>query len=144
MKTLDEIKTESMGNNRFRTILLGGFAGVSLLLSAIGIYGVISYSVTQRTREIGIRAALGASAGDVLGMVLRHGMGLAVLGLLLGVGGAFGLNHLLKTLLFGVGDRDPVTLAGVFLILGLVALVACLIPARRATQVNPVIALRSD
>jgi putative ABC transport system permease protein len=144
MKTLDEIKAESLGNNRFRTMLLGGFAGVSLLLSAIGIYGVISYSVTQRTREIGIRAALGASRGDVLGMVLRHGMGLAVLGLLLGVAGSFSLNRLLQTLLFGVGDRDPLTLAAVFVMLGLVAVVACLIPARRATQVSPVIALRSE
>lgn len=144
MKTLDEIKAESLGNNRFRTLLLGGFAGVSLLLSAIGIYGVISYSVTQRTREIGIRAALGASRGDVLGMVLRDGMGLAVLGLLLGVAGSFSLNRLLQTLLFGVGDRDPLTLAGVFLMLGFVAVVACFIPARRATQVSPVIALRSE
>jgi predicted permease len=144
MKTLDEIKAESLGNNRFRTLLLGGFAGVSLLLSAIGIYGVISYSVTQRTREIGIRAALGASRGDVLGMVLRHGMGLAVLGLLLGVAGSFSLNQLLKTLLFGVGDRDPITLLAVFAVLALVAAAACLIPARRAAQVSPVIALRSE
>jgi predicted permease len=144
MKTLETIREESLGDNRFRVLLLGTFAGVSLLLSAIGIYGVISYSVTQRTREIGIRAALGASRGDVLRLVLRHGMGLAILGLLLGVGGAFGLTQLLQSLLFGIGDRDPATLALVFVVLGLVALIACYLPARRATQVNPVIALRSE
>ncbi len=144
MKTLDAIKAESMGDNRFRVLLLGTFAGVSLVLSALGIYGVISYSVSQRTREIGIRTALGASRGDVVGLVLRHAMGLSVLGLLLGVAGSFGLTRLLQNLLFGVGERDPVTLASVFLLLGLVALVACLIPARRATKVDPMIALRSE
>ncbi len=144
MKTLDVIKEESMGDNRFRALLLGTFAGVSLLLSAIGIYGVISYSVTQRTREIGIRAALGASRGDVLTLVLRHGMGLTVLGLVIGIGGSFGLTQLLGNLLFDVGNRDPLTLAIVFGVLGLVAFLACLIPAQRATRVNPVIALRSE
>jgi putative ABC transport system permease protein len=144
MKTLDTIKAESLGDNRFRALLLGTFAGVSLLLSAIGIYGVISYSVTQRTREIGIRAALGATRGDVLGLVLRNGMGLTVLGLVIGIAGTLGLGQLLASLLFGVTNRDPVTLAAVFLILGLVAFVACLIPARRATRVDPVIALRAE
>ena len=144
MKTLDVIKEESLGGNRFGTILLGFFAGVSLLLSAIGIYGVISYSVTQRTREIGIRAALGANRGDVIRLVLRHGMGLAVLGLLIGVGGAFGLTQLMQSLLFGIGERDPVTLISVFGALGFVALVACLLPALRATRVDPVIALRAE
>lgn len=144
MKDLAVIRDESLGNNRFRVLLLGSFAGVSLLLSAIGIYGVISYSVTQRTREIGIRTALGAGRGDVLRLILRHAMGLAVLGLLLGVAGSFGLTRLLQNLLFGIGDRDPVTLVTVFILLGLVALVACLLPARRATRVDPVIALRSE
>lgn len=144
MKDLAVIRDESLGNNRFRVLLLGSFAGVSLLLSAIGIYGVISYSVTQRTREIGIRTALGAGRGDVLRLILRHAMGLAVLGLLLGVAGSFGLTRLLQNLLFGIGDRDPVTLVTVFLLLGLVALVACLLPARRATRVDPVIALRAE
>lgn len=144
MKDLAVIRDESLGNNRFRVMLLGAFAGVSLLLSAIGIYGVISYSVTQRTREIGIRAALGAGRGDVMRLILRHAMGLAVLGLLLGVAGSFGLTRLLQNLLFGIGDRDPVTLVTVFIVLGLVALAACLLPARRATRVDPVIALRSE
>ena len=144
MKTLDVIKAESMGENRLRVLLLGTFAGVSLLLSAIGIYGVISYSVTQRTREIGIRAALGATRGNVLALILREGMGLTVLGLLLGVAGAFGLSQLLTSLLFGVGGRDPVTLAAVFGVLGLVAFLACFVPAQRATRVNPVVALRTE
>ncbi len=144
MKTLATIKDESMGDNRFRAMLLGTFAGVSLLLSAIGIYGVISYSVTQRTREIGIRAALGASRGDVLQLVLRDGMGLAVLGLVIGVAGAFGLTQLLGSLLFGVGGRDPLTLVTVFAILGAVAFVACVLPARRAAKVDPLIALRYE
>jgi len=144
MKTLDQIKEESFAGERFRVLLLGTFAAVSLLLSAIGIYGVISYSVSQRTREIGIRAALGASRGTVLRLVLRHGMGLAILGLLLGVAGSFGLNRLLQSLLFNIGDRDPVTLATVFAVLGVVALFACLIPAQRATRVDPLVALRDE
>ncbi|MEJ1972096.1 MAG: ABC transporter permease [Lacunisphaera sp.] len=144
MKTLDAIKDENLEENRFRVMLLGGFAAVSLLLSAIGIYGVISYAVTQRTREIGIRTALGASRGAVLRLVLRHGMGLSVLGLLLGVGGAFGLNQLLGSLLFGVGGRDPLTLTLVALLLAGVALLACLIPARRAAKVDPLVALRYE
>lgn len=144
MKTLDVIKAESLGNNRFRAMLLGTFAGVSLLLSAIGIYGVISYSITQRTREIGIRAALGASHGDILRLVLGHGLTLTVLGLLLGLGGALGVSRLLASLLFGVSGHDPLTMAGVAGVLGLVALLACLLPARRATQVDPLIALRYE
>ena len=133
-----------MSPRRFFAVLVASFAALGLLLAVLGIYGVISYSVTQRTREIGIRAALGASYNDVLRLVLRHGMSLAVLGLLLGVGASFGLTQLLQNLLFGIDDRDPVTLGTVFLGLGLVALFACLIPARRATRVNPVIALRSE
>jgi putative ABC transport system permease protein len=144
MKTLDTIRDENLGQNRFRVMLLGSFAGVSLLLCAIGIYGVISYSVTQRTREIGIRTALGASRGDVLRLVLRHGMGLSILGLLIGVGGAFALNHLLGSLLFGVSGRDPITLFLVALLLAGVALLACLVPARRAAKVDPLVALRYE
>ncbi|HVU17351.1 MAG TPA: ABC transporter permease [Candidatus Didemnitutus sp.] len=144
MKTLETIKKESLGDNRFRSMLLSGFALVALVLSAVGIYGVISYSVSQRTKEIGIRTALGAGRADVLRLILRHGMGLTILGLVLGVGGAFGFEKMLGSLLFGVGGRDPLTLAIVAGLLGLVAFLACYLPARRATKVDPVIALRSE
>jgi predicted permease len=144
MKTLETIKAESLRDNRFRTILLGTFAGISLLLSAVGIYGVISYSVTQRTREMGIRTALGASASDILQLVLRYGLGLAVLGLVIGIFGSFALSRLLASLLFGITGRDPATLAGVALVLGFVAVLACVLPARRAAKVDPLVALRDE
>lgn len=144
MKTLDVIKAESVGDTRYRATVFAVFAGISLLLSAIGIYGVISYSVTQRTREIGIRAALGASRGDIVRLVLRYGLTLTALGLALGVGAAFGLNRLLGSLLFGVSGHDPVTFVVVAVVLGAVALAACILPARRATKVSPLIALRCE
>ena len=144
MKRLDAIKEENLGDNRFRVLLPGSFAGVSLLLSALGIHGVISSSVTQRTRELGSRTAPGASRGDVLRLVLRHGLGLSILGLLLGGGGAFAVNHLLGSLLFGVGGRDPLTLFLVALLLAAIALLACLIPARRAAKMDPLVALRNE
>jgi len=144
VKTLEQIKTESMASNRLRSMLLGVFAGVAMLLSAIGIYGVISYSVVQRTHEIGIRAALGASTGNILGLVLRSGMWMTGIGLLIGFGGALALTRLLASLLFGVGERDPVTMATVAATLGLVALLACYIPAHRATRVDPTVALRYE
>ena len=144
MKTLETIKHEAMGDTRFRSRLLGAFAAVALALASIGIYGVISYSVSQRTREIGIRTALGAGRGDVLRLVLRHGLGLAGLGLVLGMAGAFGLDRLLGSLLFGVDGRDPLTLSVVAAALGAVAFLACYLPARRATRVDPLIALRAE
>jgi putative ABC transport system permease protein len=143
-KTLDVIRTESLGDDRLRVELLGGFAGVSLLLSAIGIYGVISYSVTQRTRELGIRSALGAGRGDLLKLVLGQGMNLTAIGLLLGMGGALALMRLLTSLLFGVSGHDPATMAVVAAALGLVALIACALPARRAAQADPMVALRAE
>lgn len=144
IKTLEQIKTESMASNRLNSIMLGGFATVALLLAAIGIYGVISYSVVQRTHEIGIRAALGASAANVVGMVLKLGMLMAGAGLVLGFLGALALTRLLATLLFGVGARDPATIAGVGAILAMVALFASYLPARRAAKVDPMICLRYE
>ena len=144
VKTLDQIKSESMATNQLQSMLLTVFAGIAVLLAAIGIYGVISYSVEQRTHEIGIRAALGASRSDLLRLILRSGMLMAGIGLAIGFGGAFGLTRLLANLLFGVGARDPVTIAAVAGILACVALLACYIPARRATRVDPMIALRYE
>jgi putative ABC transport system permease protein len=125
-------------------MLLGIFAGLAVLLSAVGIYGVISYSVVQRTHEIGVRAALGASAGMLLRLVLRHGMTLAGLGLGLGFAGSLGITRLLSSLLFGVGARDPLTMLSTAAILALVAFLACYMPARRAAQVDPLAALRES
>jgi putative ABC transport system permease protein len=144
VKTLDEIKAESMAPNRLRSVLLTVFAAIALLLAAIGIYGVISYSVEQRTHEIGIRAALGASRTSLLRLVLRGGMLLAGIGLVIGFAGAFGVTRLLENLLFGVGGRDPMTIVAVGLLLALIALLACYIPARRATRVDPMVALRYE
>jgi predicted permease len=143
-KTLERIKTESVDGDRLQSMLLTVFATIAMLLSAIGIYGVISYSVVQRTHEIDIRAALGATAGDVLRLILRGGMAMSGLGLLLGLGGALGLTRLMEALLFGVGSRDPVTIAAVAGILAGVAILACYIPARRASKVDPVVALRYE
>jgi putative ABC transport system permease protein len=144
IKTLEQIKTESMATNRLQSMLLTVFAAIAVLLAAIGIYGVISYSVEQRTHEIGIRAALGASRGDLLRLILRGGMLMAAIGLVLGLGGAFGLTRLLANLLFGVSARDPITMGAVGALLACVALIACYIPARRATSVDPTVALRYE
>ena len=144
VKTLDQVKAETMASNRLQSMLLTVFAAIAVLLAAIGIYGVISYSVEQRTHEIGIRAALGASRGDLLRLILRGGMLLAAIGLVLGFAGAIGLTRLLANLLFGVGARDPLTIGAVAGILAGVALVACYIPAWRATKVDPLVALRYE
>ena len=144
IKTLEQIKADSMDMHRLRAVLLGTFAGLALLLAAIGIYGVISYSVAQRTHEIGVRAALGASRWDQLGLVLKDGMVLTAAGLAIGVLGALGLTRWLASFLFGVSPRDPWTLAFVGVILASVAATACLIPAQRATRVNPMVALRFE
>ena len=144
LKTLEQIKTESVGADRFRAVLLTIFASVALALSAIGLYGVISYSVVQRTREIGIRAALGANAAAIFALILRSGMTLTAIGLVLGMGGAFGLTRFLAAMLFGIGSNDPVTLAVVAVTLALIALLACYLPARRAMKVDPIVALRCE
>jgi len=143
-RTLDEIKSGSVANDKLQTMLLATFAGLALLLSAVGIYGVISYSVTQRTHELGIRAALGASRRGLLALVIRNGMTLALAGLAIGLVGSLGLTRLLSTLLYGISPRDPATLIAVAAILLAVALLACYIPARRAAGIDPTIALRYE
>ena len=144
LQSLDQIKSGTVSSDRMQTMLLAVFACVALLLAAIGIYGVISYSVTQRIHEIGIRAALGASRGSLLLMVILRGMRLALVGLAIGLAGALVLTRLLGSLLFGISPRDPVTLAAVAAILSTVAFLACYIPARRAAGVNPTVALRYE
>jgi len=144
VKTLEQIKAESVAPDRLQSLLLTVFAVIAMLLSAIGIYGVVSYSVVQRTHEIGIRAALGATTGDVLRLILRGGMLMSGLGLFLGLAGVLGVTRLLATLLFGVGSRDPLTIAAAAGTLAAVAMLACYVPARRASRVDPVVALRYE
>jgi putative ABC transport system permease protein len=144
LETLEQIKSGSVSSDRMQTMLLAIFAALALLLAAIGIYGVISYSVTQRTHELGIRAALGASRGSLLAMVIRRGMRLTLIGLAIGAAGALALTRLLGSLLFGISPRDPVTLIVVAAVLSTVALLACYIPARRAAGVDPMVALRYE
>jgi putative ABC transport system permease protein len=144
IRSLDQILSSMAGEARFRTLLLGVFATVALLLSAIGIYGVIAYSVAHRTREIGIRIALGAQIRDVAGLVIWQGMKLALIGVGIGIAGALAVTRVLSSLLFNVSPTDPLTFIGVATLLALVALLACYVPARRATKVDPMIALRSE
>jgi putative ABC transport system permease protein len=144
IRTMDEVLASSVARARFSTLLLSIFAGVALVLSAVGIYGVMAYSVTQRTHEIGVRMALGAQRRDILRLVVRQGMLLVIIGVALGLLLAFILTRFMESLLYGIQAHDPTTLFGVSLILALVALVACLLPARRATRVDPMIALRYE
>jgi len=144
VKTLEQLKSESLGDDRLRALLLAIFAAIALSLSVLGIYGVISYSVAQRTNEIGIRAALGATGGDLLGLVLRGGMLLLAAGFAIGLAGALGLARLLSTLLFGVGAWDALTLSAVACVLACAGLFACYVPARRAARVDPMVALRYE
>ena len=141
---MDQIVSDSIADRQFSMLLLGVFAGVALVLAALGIYGVISYTVAQRTREIAIRMALGADRSDVLKAVAAQGMRPVLGGLAIGLAASYGLTRLMTGMLYGVSAGDPVTLLGVALVLAGVALVATLVPARRATRVTPVVALRSE
>jgi predicted permease len=143
-QTMSEIISASLAQPRFSMILLGAFAALALVLASVGIYGVISYSVGQRTHEIGIRMALGAQPLHIVRLVLREGGALAVTGVALGLASALGLTRLMAGLLYGVHATDPLTFAGVAVLLTLVALAACYIPARRATKVDPMVALRYE
>lgn len=136
--------SDALWRQRFSMILLVAFALVALFLSAVGIYGVTSWMTSLRTREIGIRRALGAGRGDILRLILARGMKLSLIGVGLGLTGAMGLTSLMASLLFGVNATDPMTFAGVSCLLAFVALAACYIPARRATKVDPMTALRQD
>jgi len=142
--TLRQILGDSMAQRRFSMLLMGMFAAVALALAAVGIYGVMSYSVAQRTHEIGIRIALGAQPNDVLKLVIGHGMTLTLIGVTIGLAAALALTRLLETLLFGISATDWVTYAEIAALLAGVALLACYLPARRAAQVEPIIALRQE
>ncbi len=144
VRTMDDIVSQSVAPRRFSMMLLTVFAVAALLLASIGIYGTMSYAVAQRTREIGLRITLGAQPENVLRMVIREGMKLALIGVALGLIASFALTRTIKNLLFGVSTTDPLTFLGITLLLAAVALFACWIPARRATKVAPLVALRYE
>jgi putative ABC transport system permease protein len=144
MMTMEQVLSASITSWRFRTILLASFGALAVFIAAIGIYGVISYSVAQRTHEMGVRMALGAARGDVLKLVVGQGLRLALAGIAIGLVGALALTRFLASLLFGVKPTDPLTFVGVCLILAAVAVLASYLPARRATKVDPMVALRYE
>ena len=141
---MTQVVAAAVASQKFATWLLAIFSAVALLLAALGLYGVVAYAVTQRTHEIGIRIALGAARRDVLRLIVGQGMRLTIIGVALGPAGSFAVTRLMKSLLYGVSAADPLTYGGVALLLVLVALIACLIPARRATKVDPTVALRYE
>ena len=144
VSTMEQVLANSVAARRFNMVLIGVFAALALALSALGIYGVISYTVSQRTHEIGIRVALGARGSHVLRLVVGQGMALALAGVGVGLAAAAGLTRLMSTLLFGVSPTDAPTFVVVAILLSGVALAACIVPARRATKVDPMVALRYE
>jgi putative ABC transport system permease protein len=144
VQTLDDYLTASVAQPQFNARLLAIFGAVAMILTAIGLYGVMAYSVAERTRELGIRRALGAQVGDLLGLVIRQGMKLVLAGVVVGMGGALALTHLIRGLLFGITPTDPWTFVSSGLLVSVVTLLACWVPARRATKVDPIIALRCE
>jgi putative ABC transport system permease protein len=144
VRTIEDILDRSVATPRFNTLLIGLFAAVALILTMVGLYGVISCSVSENTQQIGIRVALGAQRRDVFRLIVGRGLMLTIAGVAIGLGAAFGLTRLMSSLLFGVGSTDPWTFTGVALLLLLVAATACYLPARRAMNVDPMVALRHD
>src|SRR4029077_10038382 len=144
VRTLNEVVAKSLADRRFALVILAVFAGVALLLASIGIYGVMAYTFSQRTHEIGVRVALGAQRGDILRMALGEGMLLVAVGLGVGLIGAAIVTRFLRSMLFSVTATDPLTFVSIAVLLASVALFACFIPAQRATQVDPLVALRED
>jgi putative ABC transport system permease protein len=144
MQPMSDTVADSLARPRFLSLLLGAFSIIALALAAVGIYGVMAYSVSQRTNEIGVRVALGARSSDVLKMVLGQGTRMAAIGVGIGLAGAFALTRVMSTLLFEVSVTDPATFAAVVALLAAVTLLACYIPARRATKVDPMVALRRE
>ena len=144
VQTLNEIQAHSMAQTSFAMVMLAIAASVALLLALVGVYGVVSYIAAERTYEVGIRMALGAQSGDVRALFLRHGLTLTLAGLVLGIGTAMLVTPIISALLYGVAPIDPVTYAGVAIVLGAVSLLATYLPARRASRVQPIIALRSQ
>ena len=143
-ESMEGIISDSLAARRFSMVLLGIFAGLALVMSCVGIYGVVSYLVGQRLHEVGIRMALGAERGDVLRMVLADGAKMTLAGVAIGLASAFALTRLMSKMLYGISAHDPLSYAGVAGLLSLVALLACFVPAMRATRVDPVVALRYE
>jgi putative ABC transport system permease protein len=144
MAPLSDIVSESVAQRRFSMLLLAAFALLALFLASVGLYGVVAYTVSQRTQEIGVRMAIGAQTGDVLRMILGGGMKLALIGVAIGTAGAMALSHLVASMLYGVTPFDPVSYAATALVLLAVAALACYVPARRAMRIDPILALRQE